>query len=183
LSEYYYLVASLGALRFDAPPAVGREEFLSRCREQMSDVDFRSVQAAGLYGQAEASRSSPVLRKWNRWETSLRNALVRLRAHELGWDAHPHLQEIEEELGPGEAAREALSAANPLEAERLLSRARWSYLDELEVGHFFDTERLVVYALKLLLLERMAAMGREPGLEEFQRVSEAVRAKIGEANG
>jgi len=32
-------------------------------------------------------------------------------------------------------------------------------------------------------LQRIAAMSRERGQEEFTRVSEVVRAKIGEANG
>ena len=183
MSEYYYLVASLAALRFDAPPPMSRQELLSRCGEQMSASDFQAVAAAALDGLSGARCASPALRKWNRRETSLRNALVRLRAQKLGRDPHPYLQDIDEELGPEEAAREAVSASDPLEAERLLDRVRWSCLDELEVGHFFDTERLVVYALKLLILERIAAMSRERGQEEFERVSKVVRAKIGEANG
>lgn len=183
MSDYYYLVASLAALRFDAPPPMSREEFLTRCGEQMSAGDFHAVEAAALDGLSGGGRACPVLSKWNRWEVSLRNALVRLRAQKLGRDPHAYLEDIDEELGSEQAAREAFAASDPLEAERLLDRMRWSCLDELEVGHFFDTERLVVYALKLMLLQRIAAMSRERGQEEFTRVSEVVRAKIGEANG
>jgi len=40
------------------------------------------------------------------------------------------------------------------EAEKSLDEARWKFLDELSFGHYFDLDILIVYVLKLLLLER-----------------------------
>ncbi|MDD5512600.1 MAG: DUF2764 family protein, partial [Candidatus Omnitrophica bacterium] len=31
---------------------------------------------------------------------------------------------------------------------------RWAFLEELNTGHYFDFEVLIIYALKLLLLEK-----------------------------
>lgn len=41
-----------------------------------------------------------------------------------------------------------------LEAERMLDGERWCMLDELSLGHYFDIDFLIVYALKILILER-----------------------------
>jgi hypothetical protein len=41
-----------------------------------------------------------------------------------------------------------------IEAEKTLDAERWQYLDELSVGHYFDLDTLVIYAFKLLILEK-----------------------------
>ena len=45
--------------------------------------------------------------------------------------------------------------------------ARWEKLDGLSVGHYFDIDWLVVYMLKLLVLERNGKMTKEEGAERF----------------
>jgi len=40
------------------------------------------------------------------------------------------------------------------EAERALDLERWRLLDELSFGHYFDFDALLIYALKLKILER-----------------------------
>ena len=41
-----------------------------------------------------------------------------------------------------------------LESERMLDAARWERLDAQGLGHYLDADALMVYALKLLILER-----------------------------
>ena len=41
-----------------------------------------------------------------------------------------------------------------LEGEKTLDLARWHFLEGLTFGHYFDLDILIVYVLKLLLLER-----------------------------
>jgi hypothetical protein len=82
-------------------------------------------------------------------------------------------------MGSAELAAEAAGMINPLEAERLLNRARWQFLEELEVGHYFDVERLVIYSLKLQLLERIALHDQEKGREQFEVVFGKLNEKIG----
>jgi hypothetical protein len=43
-----------------------------------------------------------------------------------------------------------------LEAEKALDLERWQLLEELACGHYFDLDALLIYALKLLILERWA---------------------------
>ena len=51
-------------------------------------------------------------------------------------------------------AMNAYRSPSPLEGERILDEARWQKLEELSFGHYFDLEFLLIYALKLLILER-----------------------------
>jgi hypothetical protein len=118
------------------------------------------------------------LRLWQNWETSLRSELVRLRAQRLGKDLQRYVVASSFVFGIAELAQEVMSMANPLEAEEKLNRARWDYLEELEVGHFFDEERLVLYALKLQLLERRASFDRERGQERFEQLWEELKGQI-----
>ena len=41
-----------------------------------------------------------------------------------------------------------------LEAEKILDQARWDFLDSLGLGHYFDFDYLLIYGLKLKMLER-----------------------------
>lgn len=184
MSQYYFLVASLPTLQLDTPPAISFPEFLSLCHEHMSPADLEAVKAARLsefdeaFDRCATAESASLLIRWYRWEITLRNALAKLRALKLGWDPHPYLHEIKEHLGLEALAQEAMGAADPWEAGKLLVQARWSYLDELEVGHFFDTGKLIVYSLKLQLLLAHAAMTRERGEAELKRVCDVGREEI-----
>jgi hypothetical protein len=119
-----------------------------------------------------------VLQRWRRWEINLRNELVKIRAQKLGVDAYEFIVPSTFMMGTAELAAEASGMINPLEAERFIDRARWSYLEELEVGHYFDVERLVVYALKLQLLERIALHERERGQERFEQIFEKLKEQL-----
>jgi hypothetical protein len=48
----------------------------------------------------------------------------------------------------------AYRSASILEAEKILDQARWNFLDALSFGHYFDFDYLLVYGLKLKILER-----------------------------
>jgi hypothetical protein len=54
----------------------------------------------------------------------------------------------------------------------MLDEARWRMLEELCVGHYFDLDFLIIYALKLLILERWQRIRTADGgrlLEEVLR--------------
>lgn len=195
MSQHYYLAASLPTLRFDAPLPMSLPDYLELCREHVSPADYQTIEAARFsefdeafhrvasVGSDPSVESGLLLIRWYRWEITLRNALARFRALKMGWDPHPYHHEIREYLGLEALAQEAMAAGDPREAEKLLMRARWDYLDELEVGHFFDTEKLVVYSLKLQLLAVQSTMTRERGEAELNRVREAVREEIHAGDG
>ena len=56
---------------------------------------------------------------------------------------------------------------NPLDIERQLIILRWRYLEEQDAGHHFDINFLVIYFLKLQLLQRLFIFDKEKGRERF----------------
>ena len=63
----------------------------------------------------------------------------------------------------------------PLEKEKRLYEARWRYLEELGTNIFFTLESLIVYYLKLQLLEKLEQFDRERGEEKFSAIYTQIR--------
>lgn len=181
LSQYYYLVATLPMLFYRSERSPSREEFLELCRTQVSGADYRVLAATDLQVRGEEAGGCAVLDRWRSWECGLRNELAKLRARRKSVEPAGHLVEAREHLGQSEIARQALGEASPLAAEELLDRARWAYLDELETGHYFDLSWLVLYCLRLQLLERRRRLSdRERGGASFQSQYQSITQSIRE---
>ncbi len=154
------------------------------CRAQLEPADFELLSRARLAPAGPPPAISlefetlldgeQVVMSWLNWESRLRDELVRSRAQKLEVDGARYLSEAPYATGVYDAAREAVGAASPLEGEEILDRARWRYLEELETGHFFDVARLIVYYLKLQLLERRSLFERERGEQRFGELYSAV---------
>ena len=181
---YYYLVASLPRLQFGAAPPLTRGQFLSRCAGQVSAAHYRILAEVELFQTRPARTGLALLDRWYEGERALRNALARERAKRLGVTAAGHLRDCRPDPRLAEIARQLLALDSPLAADEELDRVRWRVLEELAFGHYFDVETLVVYLLKLRILERRArfdaaagaalldrllAQGAERGREAFAR--------------
>jgi hypothetical protein len=81
------------------------------------------------------------------------------------------------ETGLQNIARDACTAATPLEAEIMLDRARWEYLENLEAGHYFDLGKLIIYYLQLQLLQRRSRLIKEKGQAAFAEIYSAITAR------
>ena len=80
-------------------------------------------------------------------------------------------------------AREAFGQENPLSAEGALDRARWQLLSSQELLHGFDEQQILVYALKLQVLERKATRTEEAGLARLERIRETAIEEIKSREG
>ena len=69
-----------------------------------------------------------------------------------------------------EIARHLLALDSPLAADEELDRLRWRFLEELAFGHYFDLETLVIYRLKLRILERRARFDPATGAALLDRM-------------
>jgi hypothetical protein len=178
LSQHYYIVASLPLLAYEMEKSYPVEVFLALCREQLSEREYSVLCEADREWQPGAKAATAVLADWWRFDRSLRNELAKLRAARKGEEADKHLQGETELFAAQEIARNAYSQESPLQAEEILNRAGWSYLDELELGHYFDFEKLVIYYLRLQILERKQAFTPEKGKENFQSIYQSVTAAL-----
>ena len=176
MAEYYYTSASLPMVSFEQAPPVTAEYFLETCKYTLKDADYKILISALLL--PEAGSDFPAVSKWRSWETTLRNELARLRAQNTGFDADEFIKECDFMTGAYSAAKDALSAADPAAGEYLLDKARWTFLDELELGHHFDLTKLVVYYLKLQIAERRSAMTKENGEKKYEELYNHITDKI-----
>ncbi len=158
MGQYYtYLISSLPALQFNAKPPFSREDFLAKCKGLVSERELAVLSGicrgeSGFPGQAEAKGT---LGKWTRFETILRNELVRARASRKKADPSRFLRQPDDfDAQIGHLAMAAYRNSSILDAEKMLDQARWDFLESVLSGHYFDFDVLAAYVLKLKILER-----------------------------
>lgn len=167
MTQHYYLVASLPMLFFDEAPPLASPAWLALCREHLAAAEYALLARVSFAAPGAREGDPAAWRAYASWETALRNELATARAQRLGLEPSPFLRPAPFAAGMAAIVKEALAAGTPLAVETALDRQRWSRLEELEAGTGFDLGRLVVYRLKLLLLERRARFRPEPGREAF----------------
>ncbi len=73
-----------------------------------------------------------------------------------------------------QAAKNAVDAKDPLEAELYLNRNRLEYLNSLRPMDAFSEDAVYFYGLKLMLLERMQKFDKEKGIASYQKLYESI---------
>ena len=154
---YTYLVSTLPALQFGMKPPFSFEKFLRIASCHLSDEDIGILKEASISGEHASEKvSHPTLTAWRSFDSGIRNELVKLRSHHLK-SADPSKFIRGDGIDCANVHHIVASAhrnPSPLDAEATLDRARWDALDELETGHYFDLDILIIYAHKILILER-----------------------------
>ena len=193
MGSYYYLGAQLPYLSQGQAPPMSSEAFKALARQQMSSrdaalLDYCTLDPDPALLPAEMSEeispenptepwsektanSSRFIRRWREWERVLRLNLARGRALKLKKEA------IEAPELPSEAvlaAKNALVIESPLEADLLLERARWDAIQAFVGMDTFSETAMYAYLLKLLLMERRAAMDSELGFTEYKALYAAI---------
>jgi hypothetical protein len=118
---------------------------------------FRYVASVARGGEGR------LLSAWLGWEVSLRNALATARAKALDLDPQTYL--VAADLGETDAdvsgvVREWSAAPEPLAGLRVVDGARWEWLAEHEAWFSFSADEIVVYAARLMLMQRWERISR-----------------------
>jgi hypothetical protein len=152
-SFYPYLISSLPTLLFGLRPPISFEGFLLRCKELIPQKGFAVLENLPLEDTRKVTEGT--IKKWLDFDTALRNELVKLRALRKKIEPAKYLRS-DGYAGPPlyHIAHAAHRNPSPLEGERLLDQERWNFLEELSFGHYFDLDFLIIYAYKLLILQR-----------------------------
>jgi len=152
---YIYLVSTLPALSFGAKPPITTDKLFQASKDFIPGKDYTVLENLRDKGIFLYEGRLAILKKWRDFNVALNNELVKIRA------VRKHVEPAKYLRGDGYAGYEVshlvLSAhrkTSPREGEMILDQERWSLLDELCIGHYFDLEFLIVYMLKLAILER-----------------------------
>ena len=181
MGNYYYTVSSLPYLDFDAGLVITMHEFIDICHSTLTEDDFKTVESVSLSELDGMNISVPLIDRWISWESSLRNELVRLRSAALGIEPEGYIKDAEINTEAPGIARTAFKLESALAAEEIINKARWSFLDEVEVGHYFDLGKIIVYSLRLQILERKKMFTVENGDKNFQIIYENIKEAVREA--
>ncbi len=153
--NYIYLLSSLPMLHFGAKMPLSFEAFLSLSRRLISEKDSELISMTRAASSGNFSHPHPLLKKWCAFETALRNEVVKIRATRKKVDPAPWLRnDGYDDPYISHRVMNAYRSPSVIERERLLDSERWHFLEEISFGHYFDLEALIVYALKLLILEK-----------------------------
>ena len=170
MASYYYLVSSLPELRADGDMPLTYEEFLSCCQSNVSDEKYELLKNLTLN-----STEGPLVKKWSEFYGMLTKELNYQRSMNLG---KSYSAAYDKDGIIGQVAASALSAKNPLEAERILLEYEFDTLDSLVGLHMFDDDVLFGYAIKLKLLERLNSFEQDKGKAEFQTLFDGIQQQV-----
>mgnify|MGYP006311978107 CR=1 FL=1 len=161
MDRYYYTIAQLPMLFFDRTPDIDSEMFLEEAEKWLTPRDYAVLSQAGYATMQPIKRGPGVLKRYIEFERSFRTELVQWRRAEREG----------QEYKPRSFPETLVKEGNPLEIERKMLRYRWDMITELEWDHHFDLDFLVLYYIKLQILERLSLFDKEKGLELFQKIS------------
>lgn len=176
-SDFFYLLSSLPLLRRNETPPLSYDDFMRQCREQLAANDLLQIELAQLLPPADAQAvRAPLLRDWYAWETFVRNILAEARARRKRIES-ARFQRPTDYFQPSDRKRveEIFALSGAEEREVALLQLRWEHLDELESGHYYDLGVLLVYALRLQLLQRQASQESEAGGKRCQELLEGLQ--------
>jgi hypothetical protein len=162
MDSYYYLVAQLPLLRFDAEPGISVEAFLEEAEKWLPEHEQQLLQAIVTRGIDRVRGLPTCLWPMTDFEIQLRDDIGRWRqARHAGEDYRPRSID-----------RALLEEGTPLEVERNILRVQWSNLQDYEADHHFDYEAVVIYLCKLLVARRLHSFNRDEGMRIFHQLCE-----------
>ena len=174
-----YFISSLPMLLWGEKPRLEYAAFISQCRELLDKSIAERVQHLQLLPGNEASQDT-IATAWREFETFLRNVTSQIRQAKYrrgGERFENHATRYFSVLSE-HRLQEIMQLTSPVERESQLDRIRWEFLDTLSVGHRADIEGLELYALRLMLLEKIHSRQLQAGKELF---TEMVDAGLAEA--
>lgn len=169
MAEYYYLSSTLPMLDVDAEAPMSYEEFMDKCKAQMSKRDYKELETAVF--TATGDPKSSLMKKWQAYISHVDSYLAEERARKLGWndDGAYSVQGTKDEVLAERISR-AVRTMNPLEGEEELLRIYFDFLKSNQTYDPFSRDSLMIYALQLQIIERKASFRMEKGKAEFSRL-------------
>ena len=182
MATYYYLVSTLPMVFFDSENFPDSKQFLTSCSDWLIPHDMALLESADIDISELRISGCQLLDRWNHWVASLTYQLALLRAGTKGKDTDRFADYTDTVLGHDAVARDAVAQSSPLHAEDMLDKTKWEYLDFLEGGHYFDIEKLIIYYLKIQILNRKKNFITEKGTANYNALYEKITLPFGESD-
>ena len=172
MAEYYYFAASLPMLRMDKEIPITYSEFMAKAEEQLSRSDFSDLKLA-VFNSDDKKAALPIVREWQEFQGNLSKAICRVRAERLGFSGYE--KAVDKNL---ESLARDIVEKNPLDGERAILSLYFDFLSSHETGSPFSSASLMIYALKLQILEKANAFNEAKGRAEFDKLYKVIEGNI-----
>lgn len=156
---YYFLISSLPVLNPLEKLPLSYNDFLEQCKPSVSESTYKQLSELSL-----DSHGNQLLSIWNKFYSSLIEELNYRRAEML---QKPQIFKKHDEPEIVSVIDDVFKADNPLEAEKIMLKAQFSFLDESVLMHYFDSYVLFGYAIKMKLMQRQQLFAFENGKNEL----------------
>lgn len=158
MSNLVYLMCSLPSLKFGQVPPITMGEFTEDAKSQLSAKHFKKLEPVDIYrstdseGKVSLKSIADMLEDMKEDISELRSAKAQRRTPSL--------------------MRLPLSVvnANPLEREKLIMQWQWEELDTIVAGKTFTLTEVMVYKLRLQILDRLNSFDKERGSQVLASV-------------
>lgn len=158
MDKYYYFIAELPYLYFGKEAAITIPWFLDEAQKWLEPRDYDQLGKIDYLNCESHPEDHPVVQAYKGFESNLRRDLA-------GWRT---AQKAGQDYKPSTFPLALVREGNPLNVERNLLLWRWRFLESLELGHHFDFGFIVLYYLKLQLLQKFFTFNKEIGKEKYQ---------------
>jgi hypothetical protein len=169
--SYYYFAASLPMISWNTKPSTTVEAFIQAAKRLLNDTDSRLIEQLMNDDPGDIETDNAAAHSWVRFDRNFRNEGAWFRAQRMHKEPHTFIRGTKEnDPWLRSIIHEAAKMPDPLDAEMLLDRARWQFLDGLAGGHYFDLEFLISYGLKLKILQRHQTYRSAKGNDTFNEM-------------
>ncbi|MCI0495108.1 DUF2764 family protein [candidate division KSB1 bacterium] len=162
MDKYYYLIAELPTLFFGKEPGISVEKFLEEAQNWLDTRDYKILKQVDINDVTTGAKIAAVYDQFNAYESGIRADIGLWR----------EARKREQEYKPANFPVAMLKEGNPLEIELRLMEMRWQFIDDIERAHHFDLGFLILYYLKLQILQRYFTFNKEQGLKKLQKLYE-----------
>lgn len=168
----YYFLSSLPMLRFQDSAPITWDAFMKEAHGNVSDADYRLL--SGIASGAEGSNG--FLKAWEEMNRRLDDSVNEQRRRNLNREEPRGV--VFRELSVEQVTNAAIGAKNPLEAELILMRYRYDWLEKEKGLEPFSEKALLSYALQLRILLRKDLFTVESGNSEYRRLFDNLQKQI-----
>ncbi|MBB6043147.1 hypothetical protein QIA34_01030 [Borreliella yangtzensis] len=168
LYSYYYVLSSLPYIDLKSLKDYNVSDFLSNVEISLSKKDFKFLK--GLLEFRVDKGKSRAVDLFSDFEDTIRYTLAALRAEKFGLSKDIYIESSYFSSYYLSILRNICLKENSFEIELDLDLLKWQFLTDLEVGHEFDFEKVIIYFFKLRLFLRHNLFKEKLGIQNFDNI-------------
>ena len=161
-----YLISSLPTLYFGKKPPISMDEFMHDVSVQLSKKNMAKVEKINIQSLSEYADNNKL------------NSIVTLQG-DIKHDVELFRQaKKDNNATKPESSLKTILDSNPLEREKLVLKLQWDELSSIEFGESFTLTEIMIYKLKLQILERLYSFNAEKGQPVYESAMNIEKLKL-----